>query len=155
MRKFAGVAFVASIVGVLLLGASLAFLLPARANDDGGKGGSKGGSAGATATAVASSAASAKGGAGGEGGSATASSGGGNVSQDNKTYAVGGTGLTSTAPCLSSVSVLFGLIATTYVEKSCVHRLYAANCKDDACRQKMACLDPDLSDAAKVALGCK
>lgn len=127
---------------------ALVFTLPfAGANDDGGKGGSKGGSKGGAATASSSSTASAAGG--------SASAGSGSVSQDNKSYGVGGTGLTSTANCLGSTSILFGLVASTYVEQGCITRLYASQCKDDKCRQRMTCLDPDLSRDAKTALGCK
>lgn len=100
------------------------------------------GATGGTATAGASAGASVS-------GSATSS---GTV--DMRAYGVGGTGLTSTAPCLSSVSVLFGLVATTSVEKGCVIRMYAAQCKDDACRRQFACLDPDLMPEAKTVLGC-
>lgn len=126
--------FASIVVAALITLASFAY---ADGKDKGDKGGGS--------TAVSASATS----------SATGGSGVGSVSQDNKAYGVGGTGLTSTANCLGSQSVLFGLIAATYVEKGCITRLYAAQCKDDACRKKLACLDPDLMDEAKAALGCR
>lgn len=88
---------------------------------------------------------------GGVGGSGTAYGG----SSDNKTYVGGSTGLTSTAPCLGSVGILFNAISTTVAQEGCVLRLYAEKlCKDAECQQKFACLDPDLIPEAKAVLGC-
>lgn len=87
--------------------------------------------------------------------SATATSSGGSTSQSVKAYAGGSTGLTSTAPCLGSVGILFNAISATVVQEGCVIRMYRETCKDDACRHALTCLDPDLPDPAKAALGCK
>lgn len=87
----------------------------------------------------------------------SATGGGGAVSQSttNKAYGAGSTGLTSTAPCLGSVGVLFNAFSATVPQEGCVLRLYAEKmCQDDVCRRKLACLDPDLIGEAKVVLGC-
>lgn len=106
--------------------------------------------AGASSTATSSSTSSA-------GGAAASSAGG---SQNVKAYGFGGTGLTSTAAHQGSVSVGWGVIATTYTDKGAVHRAYAEQLcprsqNENTCFFHMACLDPDLGEDAKAFIGCK
>lgn len=108
-------------------------------------------SSGASATATTGSSANA---------AVTATGGAVNAptmqSVNTKAYGAGSTGLTSTAPCLGSFGIFFNAVSGTIPQEGCIIRQYAEKmCQDDACRLKMACIDPDLPNSAKTVLGCK
>ena len=148
------------VIAVAVLFFSLGFCTKQALADGGKRNNNAGGSSDAAAFAEAHSTSNvgvgiANGGIIGNGGLNSSASQSQSTNVDTKAYSGGSTGLTSTAPCLGSTGVLFNAISTTYVEKGCVLRHYRAECKDDVCRQRLLCLDPDLFDEAKAALGCK
>jgi hypothetical protein len=77
-----------------------------------------------------------------------------NVEQETTIWPGGGTGLAGTADCLGSVGLAFNAISFTYRMPSCVLQQAMSFCKDDACRRKIKCADPDLPDVGKEAIGC-